>query len=232
MDREIDRDRDVTVDREVVRTDTTNQSGAGADVAAGSSFIEALAGIAAIVLGILGLVGVVPDVLAEVATIVIGGALVVQGIAVMGGYAELMSEASDSGANAGFGGMPAEFIGGIAAIVLGILALVNVHPRPLMSVAVIVVGGTLMLGAGSMANLASMRTSRDAMSNVTGPRMAASSTSTQVLLGVAIGVLGILAVLGHSHQLSLILVAWIAAGAATLMSSSAIGARIMAMMHD
>lgn len=235
MDREIDRDRDVTVDREVVQTGTTNRAGAGADIAAGSSFIEALAGIAAIVLGILGLVGVVSMILAEVATIVVGGALVIQGAAVMSGASELMSEYGEEGAATyGFGGMSVEFVGGVATIVLGILALVAVHSRPLMSVAVIVVGGTLMLSAGTISSLAGARTPNEgnnSAGSMFARQMAASSSSTQVLLGIAIGILGILAVLGHSHQMSLILVAWIVAGAATLMSGSALGARVTSMFH-
>ena len=64
---------------------------------------------------------------------------------------ELLSEAGANRtvtASAVSRGLTAEFLAGIAGIVLGLLALLRIVPMTLLLVAVITYGGTLMLTSG------------------------------------------------------------------------------------
>lgn len=66
-------------------------------------------------------------------------------------YRELLSEAGANRtvtASAVSRGLTAEFLAGIAGIVLGLLALLRIVPMTLLLVAVITYGGTLMLTSG------------------------------------------------------------------------------------
>jgi hypothetical protein len=84
-----------------------------------------IAGVAGIVLGILALLHLAPDVLAPVAVIVFGGALVLgRGVGRMG-----------------------RIIVGVGATVLGILALLHLDPRTLTLIALIAVAGILLLSS-------------------------------------------------------------------------------------
>jgi hypothetical protein len=71
-----------------------------------------------------------------------------QGANVVLRYTELLHEAGGTPsprAMEGGRGITAEFWGGLAGVVLGILALLRIAPTTLMSAAVITYGGTLLL---------------------------------------------------------------------------------------
>jgi uncharacterized membrane protein HdeD (DUF308 family) len=116
---------------------------------------EVLAGVAGIVLGILALVGVMPAILLPVAAIVFGGSLLLGGAA-QPDFDALAPEAAHSrerrvmheALQASGGTM---VIAGVAAAVLGILALLHVGPVLLLSlIAILCVGGALVLGGGAL----------------------------------------------------------------------------------
>jgi hypothetical protein len=113
---------------------------------------EVLAGAAGVVLGILGLIGLATGVLIPIAVIVFGGALLLGSGATMDLSTlsgpitnERLAHITHQATVAASG---AQVLTGICAIVLGIIALVGVDPVTLTLVALIVVGGSVLL-AGS-----------------------------------------------------------------------------------
>src|SRR5215510_4235141 len=103
---------------------------------------ELLLACGVVVLSILGIAGVFPTYLAAVAVIGLGAILLFQGATVVLHYGELLYEA---GAAEVSRGITTEFLAGMAGIVLGVLALVGIVPATLLSAAVIIYGGTLLL---------------------------------------------------------------------------------------
>lgn len=195
---------------------------------AGGSTVEAVAGGGAVVLAILGLSGVSPAFLAAIATIAVGAALLSEGGAIATRYSELVSGASMDGSELG-AGMTTEFLGGVAGIVLGILALLGVSRWPLMSVAAIVFGGSLLIGSTLVselnhASLAARARSRGEEMDGVARQAVKAAVGTQVLVGLGAAVLGILALIGLTPHV-LTLVAFLSVAGATVLSGSAVSAR-------
>lgn len=190
---------------------------------AGGSAIEAIGGIAAIVLAIIGLTGLLPGDMAAIAAIVLGASLLLQGGAVMSGLRHF-------GASAGLGGaMSAESMGGIAAIVLGVLALLGTSPAILLAAAAIALGAGLLLGAGAMPFAGGTTTSttgtlEEACSHAVMRATSSAFASGQAFIGIGAVVLGILAVVGIA-PVTLELVAFLGLGAGVLFAGSALGTR-------
>jgi hypothetical protein len=113
------------------------------------------------------------------------------------------------------GGASAGFLGGIAGIVLGILALLGVATMTLLSVAILVYGASFMLSGISAERL---------VGSLGTHGTAGEMTSGHFMVGIAALVLGILAVVGLS-QLTLVLVGLLCLGTGALFSGSALGAR-------
>ncbi|HEX8115363.1 MAG TPA: hypothetical protein VF516_46875, partial [Kofleriaceae bacterium] len=120
----------------------------------GAAGSELLGGAGAIVLGILALAGVMPLVLLPVATIVIGGTILL-GAPAQPEIARLapdrdrrMSRITYEAVEGASGGMA---LAGLGAIVLGILALLRVGPvYTLVQVAMLVVGIALLVGGSAL----------------------------------------------------------------------------------
>jgi hypothetical protein len=151
-----------TVDTHTDRLPTTHEptprereEERSAEVVAGGSMVEAIAGVAAVVLAILGLAGLLPVYLLAIAAIAVGVALLFEGGAIAVRYSRLLTETVGSRLSSAEldGGMGVEVLGGIAGIVLGILALLGLVPLTLTAVAAIVFGGTLLLSSGTAARL-------------------------------------------------------------------------------
>ena len=83
---------------------TYSSPGVTGEAAAYGGFVDALGGIAAIVLAIIGLSGINPEVLLSISTIVFGAALLIQGGAMLGEFAEIEAT-PDSSVTAGGGGI-------------------------------------------------------------------------------------------------------------------------------
>ena len=182
------------------------QEGVATKAKAGGAILEGIGGIAVIALAIVGLVGVLSLEMAAIATIVLGAAVLVEGGSFAASHREMWSTKWGYFARAAewSQGLSAEFLGAVAGIVLGILALLGSSPVTLLSVAAIVYGGTFAFSG-----------------------MGGSGVGNRAAIGLAGLVLGILAVCGLA-SLPLVLVALICLGAATLFTGAATSATVAA----
>ena len=172
---------------------------------AGGSAVEAIGALATMALAIVGLAGILSSAVAAIATIILGAAILTQGGAFAAGNLSAGERQFRESGNS------ASFLGGLAGIVLGILALLGVAAPTLLAVAVIVFGGTFFLGSGSWA-----------MNKAQGSVAESGVSGGEIMVGLAAIVLGILAVVGLS-QLTLVLVALLCLGASGLFGGSAAG---------
>lgn len=199
----------------------------------GGSSTEALAGAAALVLAILGLAQVAPGLMVAVAAIALGAALIFDGAAVAAEYSRILAR-SGNGALQSVelgGGLGTQISGGIAAVVLGVLALLNLDPTALTAIAAIVLGATMVLSSGVSTRLNALKieTSGDHDVAKRVAREALTATvGTDVLVGLAAIVLGILALVGLD-TVTLVLVAMLALGAAVLLTGSAVIGKMLSI---
>lgn len=196
---------------------------------AGASFTEAIGALGAIVLAIVGLAGMLAYTLAAIATIVVGAAILLEGGATTSGCRQIVSRMGGQGQcwelNRGF--LTAEFMGGIAGIVLGILALLGTYPATLLAAAVIVFGATFLLTGAAVSQLNWLMglPSHELVQETARPGAVVGSDG-QLLVGLGAVVLGVLAVIGLS-PLTLILVGLLSLGVAELFNGSGLGHRMM-----
>lgn len=194
---------------------------------------ELLLAIGAIVLSILGIIGVFPADLAAIAVIGLGTILLFQGGNVILHYRELLDEAGATNlvsASTVSRGITAEFLAGMAGVVLGILALLRIVPMTLLSVAVITYGATLMLTSGESVWLTSFVAKDNAIMRQLMHCMSLAAAGAQVLAGLAALVLGILALVGIA-SMTMVLVALLATGASILLRSSALGGFLLDFLY-
>ena len=194
----------------------------------GASVIEGIGGLAGVVLSILGLAHIHPGAMAAVAAIAIGAGFLVEGGGVASRYNRLMQAAGVNRENKMEigGGSTAEFLGGAAGVVLGILALLNIGGEVLTESAAIVFGATLVASAGSVAKLDAYRVQdpeHPELNRVVDESTKVASGS-QMLAGLGAIVLGIMALVGFS-PMNLTLVAFLLVGASQLLSGTAVGGR-------
>lgn len=221
-----------------------SQSRTPETAAAFGGVMDAMGGIATAVLAIIGLAGWRPELLAGVATIVFGAALLVQGGTLLSEYSQVytpggvMQTASDA---MGGDGLAAMFPVGIAGIVLGILALIGVASYALTSISVIAFGAALMLSAQSVRRLYRMQAElRRGTSGSYSVReflageMAAGSAGIQFAAGLAALVLGILAVVMAATLRSelLTLVALLVVGLTNIISGSALSGLVLSFVRQ
>lgn len=121
-----------------------------------------LVGAAGLVLGVLALIGIEPTVLTAIAVIAFGCALVLSSNSVRHLYmlqtATSRALATRSGGEVLAGEMASgsagvQVLAGLAAIVLGILALAGNYPATLMLAALIVLGATVVLTGSALSGL-------------------------------------------------------------------------------
>lgn len=205
--------------------------------AAGGATIEALAGVGAAVLAIIGLSthGNAAFYCLTIATIVAGAAMIAYGIGLAGKVNELLQAEAlvGQGSSAGLGtGMTVETLGGVAAVVLGILGLIGVATYPLIPIAVIVLGASLLVSSGTVAEMNDIRMAGARISPVARrlTRVAdVSAAGVQALIGIATGVLGIIAVCGFEAGM-LSLVGLLCAGTALAISGGAVSSRMFTFL--
>ncbi|HEX8789565.1 MAG TPA: hypothetical protein VF765_01340 [Polyangiaceae bacterium] len=207
-------------------------------VGAGSA-AEAIGGAAAVVLAIIGLAGGMPIAMMSIATIVLGGAILLDSMAIGGRYERLVrdtwgSDVRVSKVQLGTG-LSAEALAGIAGVVLGILSLLGFMPETLCAIALIVFGGGLMLGSmarrrfnatsaahyGSGASHTAMRALEEATTVAAGG---------EVLIGIGAVVLGILSLLGL-YPVTLVLVGFLGVGGVVMLGGSVLGTKSFRVMH-
>lgn len=181
-------------------------------------FADAIGGIATIVLAIIALAGVHSDMVVAIATIIFGAALLMHGGAMLSEYANIIFPPGTAAVSAGEfpgGSLSAVFLVGAAGIVLGVIALLGIHPVELTAISVIAFGSVLVVTSNAIWHLYLMKRSalftrdtRDGWhfgSEVLAGEMASGSAAMQALAGLAAAVLGLLAVVGiNSAVLSLV----------------------------
>lgn len=205
--------------------------------------VDAIGGVATIVLAIIALSGVNQPLLGAIATIVFGAALLIQAGTMLTEYTKLAVPTAIVGSGGevlggGGGGISALFLVGAAGIVLGVLALLNIYSQVLMAVAVIAFGAALLLSSYSVWHLyrAKQAVHRlDAMRVYSGGEilageMASGSAAVQCLAGLAAIVLGIVAVTG-TYTIVLTLVALLVLGATVLLTGSTLTGAMMGFME-
>ena len=204
------------------------------ETAMGGSGLEAIGGIAAVVLGILGLLGVLPGLMAAIGVIIIGVGLISQGTAVAARYEELLKALDGGGARQAAelaGGMTTEFIGGVTGIVLGVLALLGIVPLTVMAAALIAFGAALLMSTAETGRLISMGSLEGERARQIFRIAVPAAAGGQVLIGLASMILGILAlVMVPAMSLTLILVGVLSVGASLLFSGSAVAGRLMMLL--
>jgi hypothetical protein len=215
---------------------------ASRDTAAYGGFVDAIGGVATIVLAIIGLSGAKPEMLIAVATIVFGAALLIEGGAMLSEYAGIMfPEGTSSATMEQFGGssLSALFLAGAAGIVLGILALLGIQSAILTSVAIIGFGAGLLLSSNAVWRLHALKRAalpaetsavQGGGAAIIAHEMASGSAGVQSLAGLAAVVLGILALAGVNAAV-LDLAALIALGATLILTGGSLSATVMSFMR-
>jgi hypothetical protein len=202
---------------------------------AGGSLAQGIAGTGAIALSVIGLAGVFTPFMAAIATILVGIALLFEGGAVGARFSTLMHDTGGGrlGAVELGSGMTAEFLGGGAGIVLGILSLMGVFAEILVPVAALVFGSALVLGTGVMMRLNDLQIEKacDSQQSRHVARAAVrSATGVQVLIGLGSMVLGILAIIGMVPMI-LALIATLSVGFSNMLSGSTVAGRMLSAFH-
>ena len=190
---------------------------------AGSSLTEGIGAVGTIILAIIGLAGVFTNIVASVATIVIGAVILTDGL-LLNSAVHRFNAQSEAGVRVtGIGGgVTAGFFGGLAAIVLGILSFFRIAPEPLLAVALLVVGAAMLLGGGAVSRLNWLLQFPAPTSGETSAMIAGSGSA---FVGMAAVVLGILAVIGLA-PMTLILVGLLSLGAAGLFNGSSLNSAV------
>jgi hypothetical protein len=213
-------------DQEMARSEKVTM-----EVVAGGSLAEGVAGAGAVAISIIGLAGVVPGYMAGVAAILVGAAFLFFGASVAARFNQLLAEETKgrTGAYEIAGGMTAEFLGGVAGIILGILALLGILPGVLAGAAAIIFGGASILGLGTTARLNDLeieqKWDKEASRHIAKAAVR-TAEGLQILIGLGIIVLGILSVIGIYSEL-LALVALLSAGFSNLLTGTALSGRVL-----
>lgn len=221
-----------------IHMNTTYAEPVSAEAAAYGGLVDAVGGIATIILAIVALSGVRPDIMVPITVIVFGAALLIQGGTMLSEYAQIMFPRGGTAAASPeqFGGssISVMFLVGAAGIVLGVLALVGIAANPLMSVALIVFGSALLLSSNAVRALYQLQASRAGTprtgSEMLAGEMASGSAGVQILAGLSAIVLGILAVTGTNPAV-LVPSAFIVLGATVVLTGSALSGLVMGFMR-
>jgi hypothetical protein len=127
--------------------------------------------------------------------------------------------------------MGAEFLGGAAGGVLGLLAILNIAPMTLMAIAIIVFGASLLLSSGTTYRVDALASKLGQRNLTAGQTLVALAASgIQVLVGIAGIALGIIALVGVS-TMTLILVGLLCAGSSVLISGTALSGTVATILQ-
>ncbi len=216
--------------------ETTREPVRRPEVAGAGFGMEAIGGMAVVVIAIIGLAGVVPIYLSAISSIVLGAALLFEGFSLFSRLSRLVNEPGGDrfGGLEPRGGTGAGFLASCAGIVLGVLSLLGIFPAVLLPVSAIVFGAGLILSSGTVARLNSFLVERGFADNNLSRRMADECVSAaaggQVLVGVAAVVMGIVGVCGV-YPVTLSLVAFLVLGAGVLFTGSAVSAKLLSRVQ-
>lgn len=201
--------------------------------AAYGGFVDALGGIATIVLAIIGLSGAKPEVLVSISTIVFGAALLIQGGAMLSEFAQIEVTPQTNVATGG-GGLWTLFLVGVAG---GVLALLGVYAPVLAAAAVIAFGAALVISSFAVWRILTPRSvamrfqTHAPIVAIIASEVAAGSAGVPATAGLAVVVLGILAVCGI-YSMPLTLIALLTAGASILLTGSTLSGTMVGFMRS
>jgi len=199
------------------------------------SLLEGVIGIGAIAMAIIGLFAILPLYMAAIASIAVGVAFFLNGFVSIVKYRTAPAEVSQRTfeiMQLGWG-TTAEFLGGAAGIVLGILALMNVYPLILIPVASLVYGITLIFASAMTAWLNGIgmeRQPQEEQQSIVGCEAAVVAADIQICVGLAALALGILSLLGM-YPLVLSLVALLAVAFSDLFSGTTLIGRMVKLLR-
>jgi len=210
------------------------------EVATYGGLVDAIGGVATVVLAIIALSGVNEQILAAIATVVFAAALLILGGTMLTEYTKMAFPSGMLGVTegSGGGGLSALFLTGAAGIVLGVLSLLGIFPQVLISIAVIAFGGAMLLSSGSVWHLYRLKnafhrigaTTAVSGADILAGEMASGSAAMQCLAGLAAIVLGILAVTGINAAV-LSVVALLVLGGTVLLTGSTLTAAVTGLVE-
>jgi hypothetical protein len=198
-----------------------------AEYLAAGSVVETFGGAGVVVLSIIGLAHLFPTYLLPISIIGIGATLFFMGGTLMVRYTKALV---DYGRHIGdvAGGITSEFLAGITGITLGVLSLLGVAPLVLAPVAVIVFGCAVLLSGTATYRLHRfMITEREPKTAYDWivREVVLAGVATELLVGLAVGVLGILALVGFNPWV-LCLAATLSLGGSILLGSAALSNKV------
>jgi hypothetical protein len=194
----------------------------------GGSIVESIAGIAVVVLAIIGLAGTQNPYLVPVIVIIVGAALLAEGCSLACRCSRLLCQSAGACAPPPVSGVNCHVMAGAAGVILGVLALVGVAPTELIAVSVVVFGSAVVGGSCLHAKLACMECCPCEKCEVVrhvAHESAMASAGAHALLGLAVVILGIVALVGH-NPLVLCQIALLVLGAALLLCAISHGSRM------
>lgn len=179
---------------------------------------EGAAGIAVIVLAIIALSGTIPATMASIVTIIVGVGLMVQAFNSAAEQSKAMVPGAAMAGSEMGGEVMIDLAGGVAGVVLGILALVGVNAPHLVPAALIVFGGVMLL-SGAISAAPRSYTEPAAAGQVVSYQGSAPTAGLEILIGFAAVILGILSLIFMTSWV-LTLVGFLAVGAGLLIVSA------------
>jgi hypothetical protein len=197
----------------------------------GGAAIETIGGVVAVILAVIGLAGFEPVLIAGVACLAVGVALLFEGLAL---GAQFYDDARN-GVEGEAAEVGVEAMAGLAGVTLGVLALADaVSPYVLLPIAALVMGAGMLFGASPIAQASRRRTYAEPnvspkVNDVS--RYAGNSAwAAHAFAGIAAVILGILGLLDLG-RITLGLVAFLVLGATLVLSSAAFSGRVVAMVR-
>jgi hypothetical protein len=209
----------------------------------GAHATEALLGTATAVLALVALLGVLPEMLAPIAIVVFGVALLFEGAATASRYQRLSAivpAREHEQAQVG-GGITIEVVAGAAGVALGVLALAGIEPSVLLPIACMVYGAAYVMSGGLHPALESWVERGEAMLHNAVPatrrhqlthRAVGTGAATRSLAGITSAMLGILALAAVGPATPLALASLLTLGIAGLLGALAFTARMSTLSHQ
>jgi hypothetical protein len=191
--------------------------------------------VGVIAVSIIGLVGLAPQLLVAIAVLALGVAFLFEGGSMMAALPDLSRETGRGGLGVDdlSIGVTAESLAGMAGCVLGVLSILNIGTATVVPAAAIIFGGALILGTGASARLNALQVrqpERHRTIQEATRRFVLGATSLQVLAGLAVITLGILALEGIMplvlNQVSMLTIA-----ALFVLSDAAVASRMFSLFH-
>jgi hypothetical protein len=213
----------------------TFRSSLSGESAAYGGFVDAIGGIATVVLAVFGLAGTRPGTMIAIAIIIFGVSLLIQGGTMATEYAGIKFPAGTEAPSGGHN-LSAIFMVGASGIILGVLSLLGLEAMVLTPVAIIVFGAGLGLSSSAVPHMWALRravATSDTDTTLAGSQILASemafgSGGLQALAGLSAIVLGILAIAGTGgDDKILILAALLVLGATMVVTGSTMTGTMM-----